>query len=266
MTSKVNTIHLELVMSNTRQELYDFVVAQADDAMVLGQRLSEWCSNAPYLEEDLALTNVALDYVGRAKMFYEYASRLDGGKKSADDIAFMRDGRDYCNLIIMELPIGDFAFSMARQFLVDVFNVEYMTLLQNSKDSEIAAIAGKAVKESRYHLRRSHEWVVRLGDGTEESHGRTQKAIDELWGYIDELFMTTDSELVLVKEGVAVDRALLADTWNKQVDAVLIEATLHRPGVDWSVTGGRQGIHTEHFGHMLAEMQFLQRAYPGLEW
>lgn len=253
-------------MNDTRQELFDFVVAQADDAMVLGQRLSEWCSNAPYLEEDLALTNVALDYVGRAKMFYEYASRLDGGKKSADDIAFMRDGRDYRNLIIMELPIGDFAFSMARQFLIDVFNVEYMTLLQNSKDSEIAAIAGKAVKESRYHLRRSHEWVVRLGDGTGESHERTQKAIDELWGYIDELFMTTDSELVLVKEGVAVDRALLADTWNKQVDAVLNEATLHRPGVDWSVTGGRQGIHTEHFGHMLAEMQFLQRAYPGLEW
>lgn len=253
-------------MNDTRQELFDFVVAQADDAMVLGQRLSEWCSNAPYLEEDLALTNVALDYVGRAKMFYEYASRLDGGKKSADDIAFMRDGRDYRNLIIMELPIGDFAFSMARQFLIDVFNVEYMTLLQNSKDSEIAAIAGKAVKESRYHLRRSHEWVVRLGDGTGDSHERTQKAIDELWGYINELFMTTDSELVLVKEGVAVDRALLADTWNKQVDAVLKEATLQRPGVDWSVTGGRQGIHTEHFGHMLAEMQFLQRAYPGLEW
>src|SRR5690606_13157074 len=152
-----NTIHLEWVMNDKRQELLDFVVAQADDAMVLGQRLSEWCSNAPYLEEDLALTNVALDYVGRAKMFYEYASGLDGEKKSADDIAFMRDGRDYRNLLIMELPIGDFAFSMARQFLIDVFNVEYMTQLQKSEDSEIAAIAGKAVKESRYHLRRSHE-------------------------------------------------------------------------------------------------------------
>lgn len=253
-------------MNDTKQEIFDFVVAQADDAMVLGQRLSEWCSNAPYLEEDLALTNVALDYVGRAKMFYEYASRLDDEKRSADNIAFMRDGRDYRNLLIMELPIGDFAFSMARQFLIDVFNVEYMTQLQTSEDSEVAAIAGKAVKESRYHLRRSHEWVVRLGDGTEESHKRTQKAIDELWGYIDELFIITESELALVKEGVAVDRALLRNNWNKQIDAVFKEATLNRPGNDWSVTGGRQGIHTEHFGHMLAEMQFLQRAYSGLEW
>ena len=190
-------------MNDTRQELFDFVVALADDAMVLGQRLSEWCSNAPYLEEDLALTNVALDYVGRAKMFYEYASKLDG-EKSADDIAFMRDGREFRNLLIMELPIGDFAFSMARQFLVDVFNVEYMTQLQRSADSQIAAIAGKAVKECHYHLRRSHEWVVRLGDGTEESHERTQKGIDDLWGYIDELFVNTDSELALLKESVAV--------------------------------------------------------------
>lgn len=253
-------------MIDRRQKLFDFVVAQADDAMVLGQRLSEWCSNAPYLEEDLALTNVALDYVGRAKMFYDYASTLSNENKSADDIAFMRDGRDYRNLLIMELPIGDFAFSMARQLLVDVFNVEYMTRMQSSSDSQIAAIAGKAIKESRYHLRRSHEWVVRLGDGTLESHERTQKAIDELWGYVDELFATTDSEAALVKEGVAVDRSLLRDNWNKQIDAVLKEATLSRPGVNWSVKGGRQGIHTEHLGHMLAEMQFMQRAYPGLEW
>jgi ring-1,2-phenylacetyl-CoA epoxidase subunit PaaC len=253
-------------MIDRRQKLFDFVVAQADDAMVLGQRLSEWCSNAPYLEEDLALTNVALDYVGRAKMFYDYASTLSNENKSADDIAFMRDGRDYRNLLIMELPIGDFAFSMARQLLVDIFNIEYMTRMQSSSDSQIAAIAGKAIKESRYHLRRSHEWVVRLGDGTLESHERTQKAIDELWGYVDELFATTDSETALVKEGVAVDRSLLRDNWNKQIDAVLKEATLSRPGVNWSVKGGRQGIHTEHLGHMLAEMQFMQRAYPGLEW
>ncbi len=253
-------------MNDARQALLDFVVAQADDAMVLGQRLSEWCSNAPYLEEDLALTNVALDYVGRAKMFYEYASKLEGGKRSADDIAFMRDGRDFRNLLIMELPIGDFAFSMARQFLVDVFNLEYMALLQQSSDAEVAAIAGKAVKESRYHLRRSHEWVLRLGDGTDESHARMQKALDELWGYIDELFVNTDAEVALIKEGVAIDRALLRDSWSKQVEAVLQEATLNKPGVEWTVTGGRQGIHTEHFGHMLAEMQFLQRAYPGLEW
>lgn len=253
-------------MNDRRQELFDFVVAQADDAMVLGQRLSEWCSNAPYLEEDLALTNVALDYVGRAKMFYEYASRLDSENRSADDIAFLRDGRDYRNLLIMELPIGDFAFSMVRQLLVDVFSVEYMTLMQNSSDAEIAAIAGKAIKESRYHLRRSHEWVVRLGDGTQESHERTQKAVDELWGYVDELFATTDAEATLVSEGVAVDRALLRDTWSKQIDAVLKEATLSRPGGNWSVKGGRQGIHTEHLGPMLAEMQFMQRAYPGLEW
>ncbi len=253
-------------MNGARQKLLDFVIAQADDAMVLGQRLSEWCSNAPYLEEDLALTNVALDYVGRAKMFYEYASKLEAGKRSADDIAFLRDGRDFRNLLIMELPIGDFAFSMARQFLVDVFNLEYMALLQQSSDAEVAAIAGKAVKESRYHLRRSHEWVLRLGDGTEESHARMQKGLDELWGYIDELFVNTDAEVALIKEGVAIDRALLRDSWSNQVEAVLQEATLSKPGVEWTVTGGRQGIHTEHFGHMLAEMQFLQRAYPGLEW
>jgi len=246
--------------------LVSYVIGLADDALTLGQRLAEWCSNGPFLEEDLALSNVALDYIGRARMFYSYAGEIEGRGRSEDDFAYHRDCREYTNLLINELPIGDFGFTMARQFLVDAFDVEFFAALTHSGDPTLAAIAAKAIKESRYHLRRSRSWVIRLGDGTEESHRRIQSGFDRVWGYSHELFTMNAAEQALAIAGIAVDRTALRPAWDRQVDAVLAEATLARPAGDWAVQGGRDGLHTEHLGYLLAEMQFLPRAYPGLQW
>ncbi len=248
------------------QDLIDYTIALVDDALMLGQRLAEWCSNAPLLEEDLALANVALDFIGRARLFYGYAAELEGGDRDEDAIAFVRDCRDYRNLLILELPRGDFAFSLARQFLVDAFNLVFLEKLGESGDERLAAIAAKSLKETRYHWRRSRDWMLRLGDGTPESHRRVQRALKDLWGYTAELFTMSALETRLMARGVAVDRAALQAPWNALIDAALGEATLKRPALEWSVVGGREGIHTEHLGHMLSELQFLQRAYPGLEW
>ncbi len=246
--------------------LLNFVLAEADDALILGQRLIEWCYSAPYLEEDLAISNVCLDYLGRANNFYEYASELDTRKRSADQLAMLRDSREFSNLLIHELPIGDFAFTMARQFVLDVFYVEYLAVLMDSTDDRIAGIAAKSAKECDYHLRRSREWILRLGDGTEESHTRLQNGLNELWGYIPELFMQSEAEKQLMAQGVCADRAALQPAWDACVNEVLEQATLTRPDVSWKVSGGREGIHTETHGYLLADMQFLQRAYPGQQW
>jgi ring-1,2-phenylacetyl-CoA epoxidase subunit PaaC len=246
--------------------LVNYAIGLADDALTLGHRLSEWCSNGPFLEEDLALANVALDFIGRARMFYSYAGEIEGKGRSEDDIAYLRDCRQFTNLLINELPIGDFGDTMARQFLVDAFDVEFFTALSRSSDETLAAIAAKALKESRYHLRRSQDWVIRLGDGTGESHQRIQRGFDRVWGYSHELFAMNTEEQALADAGIAVDRVTLKDAWDRKVDAVLAEATLARPAGDWSVQGGREGIHTEHLGYLLAELQFVQRAYPGLQW
>lgn len=253
-------------MSSTKQDTVAYAIALGDDALTLGQRLSEWCSNAPFLEEDLALANVALDFIGRARMFYGYAAALEGAGRSEDDIAFLRDVREFRNLLIHELPRGDFAWSCARQYLVDAFNLSFLQALQGSADAELAAIAEKTVKETRYHLRRSREWMLRLGDGTTESRERLQDALEQVWGYTDELFLMSELESRLVQQGIAVDRASLRPAWDSEVDATLAEGGLNRPASNWSVTGGRDGVHTEHLGHLLAELQFLQRAYPGLQW
>jgi len=250
----------------TTQDLRAYATALGDDALVLGQRLCEWCSNAPFLEEDLALANVALDYIGRARMFYAYAAELEGEGRSEDDIAYLRDCREYRNLLIAELPRGDFAFSTARQFLVDAWNLEFLAALERSADERLAAIAAKAIKESRYHFRRSRDWVLRLGDGTGESKRRMQDALGQLWGYTPEFFAMDEAEKRLAKAGIAVDRAALEPAWDACVDAVLAAAGLERPADGWAVGGGREGLHTEHLGHLLSELQFLQRAYPGLQW
>ena len=250
----------------SKQDLVNYAIALGDDSLTLGHRLSEWSSNAPFLEEDLALSNVALDFIGRAKMFYTYAGEAEGAGRSEDDFAYLRDCRDYRNLLICELPIGDFADTMARQFLIDVYEVSFYTALMESADETLAAIAAKAIKESRYHLRRSKEWVKRLGDGTEESHQRIQRAFDNVWGYTDELFEVDEAEQGLINAGIAVDRPALKAGWERQVQAVLTEATLEAPDDQWSIRGGRDGMHTEHLGYLLAELQFMQRAYPGLEW
>ncbi len=247
-------------------DVFGYALALGDDALILGQRLAEWVSNAPTLEEELALANVALDHIGRARMFYDYAAQLANDGRSEDDFAFGRDGRAFTNLLINELPRGDFAFTMVRQLFVDAFHVPFLTRLAQSRDASLAAIAGKAVKESTYHLRRSRDWIVRLGDGTRDSRDRTQRAIDELWGYTPELFEPSAAELRLIAAGLAIDRAALSTEWRRNICATLTEATLRVPPDGWSVRGGRVGLHTEHLGHLLAEMQFLQRAYPGQQW
>ncbi len=246
--------------------LMNYCIALGDDSLTLGHRLSEWCSKGPFLEEDLALSNVALDFIGRARMFYSHAAELEGRGRSEDDIAYLRDCREYRNFLINELPNGDFGFTMARQLMVDVYDTGFFTGLMQSAEPQLAAIAAKAVKESRYHLRRSEEWIKRLGDGTEESHARVQNAFNQLWGYAAEMFEMTADEQLLLEADIAVDRAGLQRDWDAKMHAVLKESTLEVPAADWTIGGGRDGRHSEHLGYLLAELQFLQRAYPGQEW
>ena len=248
------------------EAIKQLAIRLGDDSLILGHRLSEWCSNGPFLEEDLALTNTALDYVGRARMFYGYAAELAADGSTEDTFAYQRDCRDFTNLLIYELPNGDFAFTMARQYLVDEFSSLFMRALAESSDETLSGIAAKAVKECDYHLRRSREWMLRLGDGTEESHERVQAAINDLWGYTPELFLMDELEYRLAGEGIAVELGLLRDGWQERVNATLGEATLKLPDADWSVTGGREGVHTEALGHLLSDLQFVQKSYPGLEW
>ena len=252
--------------TNLNRAIQDYATRLGDDAIVIGHRVSEWCSNAPFLEEDLALQNVALDFIGRARMYYSYAAELADDGRDEDDFAYMRDHREYQNLLLMELPRGDFAYTMVRQMFVDVYNLLYLEALIKSRDKTLAAIAAKAIKESRYHLRRSHEWILRLGIGSEESHARSQKAIEDIWGFTHELFEVDELEQQMADAGVGVDSAALKDAWMQQVSTILKEATLQLPETDWVVSGGRAGYHTEYLGQMLNEMQCVHRAYPGQKW
>ena len=252
-------------MSN-ENTVRDYTVGLGDDALILGHRLSEWCSRAPFLEEDLALANVALDYIGRARMFYNYAAELSGDGYDEDWFAFQRDCREFRNTLIHELPRGDFAFTMTRQYMIDVYIVAFMRELLNSKDASLAAIAGKAIKESAYHLRRSGDWMLLLGDGTDESRRRLQDAVNELWGFTPELFEMDDLERDLAKAGIGVDTAALLAPWERSVRSTFNSVGISIPQESWQVSGGRQGRHTEWLGHVLSELQFMQRAYPSLEW
>ena len=245
-------------------EISQYAVRLGDDALITAQRLCEWSSRAPTLEEDLALANVGLDYLGRARMCYSYAGELLG--KTEDQLAYLRDPREFENAMIVELPRGDFAFTMVRQYLLDEFESRFFTALANSTDARLAAIAQKTVKEVRYHLRRSLEWMKRLGLGTAESNDRSQQALDELWGYVDELFEMDALEKALMTSGAGVDKATLRADWNAVVKNTLLTVGLSVPSHDWQVRGGRSGVHTEHLGHLLTELQYLQRAYPGLAW
>ena len=250
----------------TENAVRDYAVRLGDDALILGHRISEWSSRGPFLEEDLALTNVALDYVGRARMFFSYAAELSGDGATEDQFAYQRDCREFTNLLIHELPKGDFAFTMARQYLVDVYSVAFMAALKNSSDESLSGIASKAIKESEYHLRRSADWILRLGGGTEESNRRLQDAVNELWGFTPELFELDSLEADLVAAGIAVDVVSLRGDWERTVRATFAEANITIPEENWQVSGGRQGNHTEWLGHLLSDLQFVQRAYPGLEW
>ena len=249
------------------EALFDYLLRLGDTSLVLGHRLSEWCGHGPALETDMALTNVALDLIGQARQFLTYAGEVEGRGRSEDDLAYLRDAHGYRNLLLVELPNEDFARTIARQFLFDAFNVELMAgLAAGSRDERLAAIAAKAVKEVSYHARHSSEWMIRLGDGTGTSHRKIQAALDDLWMYTGEMFAMDGVDDAMVAAGIGVDPVALKSRWDERVDEVLTEATVKRPEDGWMQTGGKVGRHTEHLGYLLAEMQFLQRAYPGAKW
>jgi len=253
-----------------KNNLFTYTLRIADDSLILGQRLSELCGHGPILEEDIALTNIALDLIGQANSLYDYAATTEHDLfpklKSADDLAFLRYEREYKNLLLVEQPNGDFAQTIVRNFLFDAFRVEFYTALLQSKDQQLAAIAEKSLKETKYHFRHSAEWVIRLGDGTEESHQRTQTALNHLWKYTSELFFEDEIDEALKAEGIAVSLSALKENWNNHVHSVIEQATLAIPSTDFVQLGGRTGRHTEHLGFILTEMQYMQRAYPGMEW
>jgi ring-1,2-phenylacetyl-CoA epoxidase subunit PaaC len=250
-------------VSNAR---FRYVLRLADTSLVLGQRLGEWVGHSPALEEDLGLANLSLDLIGQARLLLTYAGELEGKGRDEDQLAFLRDGTDFCNLTLAEQPNGDFGHSIVRQLLIDAWQLELYEALQHSSDERLAAIAAKALKETRYHFRYSAGWVVRLGDGTEESKTRVQAALDELWRFTGELFTADEVDLDMAAQKVAPDIAALKPKWLARIDEVLREATLTRPADTDYPWHGKSGRHTEHLGYLLAEMQFLQRAYPGAQW
>ncbi len=255
-----------MTMSKTQEDIRDYALRLGDDAVTLGHRVSEWTSYGPFLEEDIALSNVSLDYIGRARMFYNYAATLTGEGKTEDDFAYLRNEREYQNYLINELPRGDFAFTIVRQLFVDVLNAHFLPLLCQSKDETLAAIAAKSLKETEYHLRRSRDWTIRLGDGTEESRNRMVKAVSELWGYTPELFEPDELEMRLSEAGIGVNTADIKDAWLNDVSNIFKQATLDVPETEWTIRGGRTGYHTEHLSHLLSTMQSVHRAHPGCQW
>ena len=243
-----------------------YVLRLADTSLVLGQRLGEWVGHAPALEEDLGLANTSLDLIGQARLLLTYAGELEGRGRGEDELAMSRDQSDFFNFALVEQPNGDFGRTIVRQFLVDAFQLELYEALQHSKDVRLAEIAAKAVKETRYHLSYSAGWLIRLGDGTEESHRRVQGALDELWRFTREFFAPDEIDDEMAAAAIAPSLAVLAPRWSARVDEVLREATLRRPTDVHFSWHGKRGDHTEHLGYLLAEMQFLHRAYPGATW
>jgi ring-1,2-phenylacetyl-CoA epoxidase subunit PaaC len=253
-------------ISFAETRLLNLVLRRADDALILGHRLSEWCGHAPMVEEDIAIANIALDLVGQARSLYDYAAQVDGSGLSEDHFAYRREQHQYRNCLLVEQPNGDFAATIVRQVLFSAFMDLYWREMMNSRDETLAAIAAKAEKETAYHLRHSAEWLIRLGDGTDESHERAEAAFDELWTYTGELFETDETERSLAQSGIAPDASILEDSWRKRLEPILREATLKIPNATWMQTGGRSGCHTEHLGYILADLQFLQRAHPEAVW
>lgn len=246
--------------------LLRYVLGRADDALMLGHRLSEWCGHGPMLEEDMALANLALDLIGQARALYTYAAEVEGAGRDEDAYAYLRDERGYRNVLLVEQPNGDFAATIVRHFLYAAWADPYWRAMTRSTDATLAAIAAKAEKELAYHLRHTGEWVIRLGDGTAESHDRTQRALDDLWWLTGECAELEDGAEALVTSGVVVDPAPLQTVWHDTVSRVLTEATLAVPTGGVMRTGGRRGQHSEHLGHLLTELQYLQRAHPGATW
>ncbi|MCH8619103.1 1,2-phenylacetyl-CoA epoxidase subunit PaaC [Undibacterium sp. TS12] len=246
---------------------FNYVLRLADNALILSQRLSQWCGKGPALEEDMALTNVALDLIGQARLWYAYAAELEGKGRTEDDLAFLRDAHQFHNFLLLEQPNGNYADTMTRQFLFDAWHYHYLQALCASGDERIAAIAAKSLKEVTYHLRRSSDLLVRLGDGSDLSHQLMQAALDELWRFTGEMSVADELDLAMHGAGIAPDLAMIRQAWVAHVASVAADATLRLPDANsWMHKGGKQGVHTEHMGYLLAEMQFLQRAYPGAQW
>jgi ring-1,2-phenylacetyl-CoA epoxidase subunit PaaC len=266
-----------------------YILQWADTILVHAQRLSEWCGHGPILEQDIALTNTALDHIGATRSLYQYAAELFNalpesertefftspalqqalaakGKAEEDDLAYLRDAWDFRNVLLAEQPNEDWAYTVARSFFLDCFNYFFYSALQQSSDETIAAVAEKSLKEVTYHLKWSSEWIIRLGDGTEESASKMQAAIDDRWPYVGELFNPSESDKAALASGYGADLSAIKTLWDVRVKAVLEEAQLKMPTATWMHRGGKEGIHSEHLGYILAEMQYLQRAYPGMEW
>jgi ring-1,2-phenylacetyl-CoA epoxidase subunit PaaC len=274
-------------MDNTSKILYTLQIA--DNALIIGHRISEWCGHGPILEQDIAATNIALDHLGQARSLYQYAAELFNALPKEDrmqiftstalqnkveaneaidedDLAYLRDCWDFHNVLLTEQNNKDWAYTIARSFFFDTYNHLFYTELKNSKDQALAAIAEKSLKEVNYHQRWSSEWIIRLGDGTEESHKRMQAAIDDLWMYIGELYSPNETDKAMLAEGTGVDLAKIKAAWMQHVGAVIDQATLTMPKDAWMQQGGKDGRHSEHLGYILAELQFMQRAYPNMEW
>jgi len=246
--------------------LLAYVTRLGDNALILSQRMIEAVTLYPELEEELANANFALDYIGQARLFYSLAAKLEGKDRNEDDFAFLRDGHEYRNVLLLEQPNGHFGDMMAREFLFESFYMLQLEALEQCNEPAVAEIAARAVKEIRYHLRHVSQWVVRLGDGTEESHARMQQAIDDHWQFTGELFLADDVDVTFAEQHGGPDLESIREQWQVNVTAVLEEATLGKPDDGWMASGGKQGRHSEHLGFLLAEMQHLQRSHPGATW
>lgn len=251
---------------SAHEALFTYCLRRGDDNLILSHRLGEWCGHGPALEEDIALTNRALDLIGQARNYLQYAGEVEGKARTEDALAYLRNERQFVNTKLVEQPNGDYAHTIARSFLYDAWHLPLQQALTTSTDERIAAIAGKAVKEVSYHLRTSADWMIRFGDGSEESHQRAQTALGNLWTFTGDLFAQDDVDTILVKASIVPDMASIKAAFDATVDKVLSEATLKRPADGFMASGGRQGKHGEQLGFMLAEMQYLQRAYPGATW
>lgn len=246
--------------------LIDYTLHLADNTLILGHRNSEWCGHGPVLEQDIAITNISLDLIGQARNFYQYAAILIGNGCSEDTLACLRDANEFKNCLLVEQPKGDWAITILRQFFFSTYQFYLYQQLQNSKDEQLAAIAVKSLKEVTYHLRWSSEWVIRLGDGTDESHGRILKALDVLWSYTDELFIPVSYEQQAANSGIGADISSLKNKWQKKVNEVFSEATLVIPVNSNKHIGGKEGKHTDNLKEILTDLQFMQRTYPNSEW
>jgi ring-1,2-phenylacetyl-CoA epoxidase subunit PaaC len=247
-------------------KLLNYVLQLADNSMILGQRNAEWCGHGPVLEQDIALTNIALDLIGEARSLYQYSAEIKQGSETEDSFAFLRDELKYRNILLVEYQNTNWAYTVARQFFYDTFHFYLLQFLSKSKDGRIAEIATKTIKETTYHLKWSSEWVIRLGDGTEESSLKIQEAVDNLWAYTGEMFIASESDEEMKKQEIGPDLELIKDLWMEKVKLIFEEAKIKLPESDFMQKGGKKGYHTEQLGFLLAEMQYLQRAYPNSEW